>query len=323
MKITYIAWIGYHRRADLLAQHLGATVHHICFGRQGHLLEAPLRYLVQAKETWRTLCQERPNVIFVQNPPIFCAMVAARYARQNAARYVIDSHSGAFMGWKWRWSLPLHRRLSQNALVTIVHNRSQAAIVDGWGCRSSVIGFTPGTYPDGIPPALNGGFNIALVASFLGDEPIGLVFEAARQLPDVNFYVTGDSSRMPAGLLPKKPGNCFLTGYLPYDQYIGLLRAVDAIMVLTTRDHTLLMGGFEAVSLRTPLITSDWPILREYFNRGTVHVPNTVSGICEGARRAQADLADLQQGVLQLGARLEAEWQQKLSELQEVVWAEK
>lgn len=72
--------------------------------------------------------------------------------------------------------------------------------------------------------------------------------------------------------------NCRLTGYLPYDRYVGLLRGVDVILDLTSQDHTLLMGAFEAVSLGTPLIVSDWPILRDYFSLGTVHVPNTVEG---------------------------------------------
>jgi len=47
----------------------------------------------------------------------------------------------------------------------------------------------------------------------------------------------------------------------------------------------LLSGAFEAVSLGTPLIISDWPILRNYFSLGMVHIPNSVGGVCEGVRR--------------------------------------
>ncbi len=317
--MTFIAWIGYHRRSDLLAQHLGATLHFIYYKSSHRLIRTPIRYVVQAWQTWRVLRQDRPDVIFVQNPPIFCALVAFLYARRYSVRYVIDSHSGAFISKKWRWSLPLHRLLSRGALATIVHNSSQEAIVSRWRCRYAVIGFTPGDYPAGTPFPLTGPFNVAVIASFMEDEPIDLVFGAAQCLPEVRFYVTGDCRRMGPGLPTHTPANCSLTGYLPYEAYIGLLRAVDAIVILTTRDNSLLMGGFEAVSLGTPLIVSDQPALRDYFCLGTVYVPNTVEGICEGVRRAQSERARLRQEIVLLQQRLQVEWERKFAELQQLL----
>jgi len=102
-----------------------------------------------------------------------------------------------------------------------------------------------------------------------------------RSFPEVSFYVTGNSAHIPQPLLLRKPENCKLTGYLSYERYVGLLREADAIMVLTVNDHTLLMGGFEACICRNPLIVSDWPVLRDYFSQGTVHVPNSIEGICK------------------------------------------
>ncbi len=318
-KIVFIVWARYHRRSDLLAQHLQALIHYVHYGQSGKLLLAPVRYLIQAWQTWRVLRQDRPDVIFVQNPPIFCVLVASLYAHWYGAQYVIDSHTGAFLSSKWRWSVGIHRLLSKGALATIVHNISQEKIVEEWGCRYLVIGFTPGIYPQGEDFALEGQFNVAVVSSFREDEPLDLVFEAAALLPAVRFYVTGDSTRVARHLLSKRPSNCLLTGYLSYDQYIGLLRGVDAIMVLTSGDHTLLMGAFEAVSIGTPLIVSDWPILRDYFPLGTVHVPNTVEDICEGVCLAQRKQATLQQEILVLQKQLETEWVQKLAELQRLL----
>jgi len=319
LKKAFVAWMHYHRRSDLLAQHLGATAYFIHYEPPGKILRVPIKYLVQGLRTWRALTHDRPDVVFVQNPPIFCVVVAFLYAQIYSARYVIDSHTGAFLSPKWRWSLGLHRLLSKRALATIVHNTSQEQIVKAWGCRYLVIGFTPGSYPPGEAFALDDRFNVAVVSSFLADEPIDLVFEAATRLPEVSFYVTGDSRRIPQSLLGRKPENCLLTGYLTYDRYVGLLRGVDAIMVLTTGNHTLLMGAFEAVSVGTPLIVSNWPVLRDYFSLGTVHVDNTVEGVCEGVRLAQADQARLKQEILALQVRLEDEWAQKLAELQRLL----
>lgn len=270
---------------------------------------------MQARRTWRVLRQERPDVVFVQNPPIFCALVASLYARRYGARYVIDTHTGAFLSWKWRWLVGLHRLLSRGALTTIVHNNSQEKIAKRWGCRYLVMGFTPSNYAAGEHLPLNGQFNVAVISNFRKDEPLDVVFEAAGLLPEVSFCVTGDYKRIATSLLAKKPDNCCLTGFLPYERYVGLLCEVDAPMVLTTQDHTLLMGGFETVSLGTPLIVSHWPLLRDFFSLGTVHVPNTVEGICEGVRRAQREQAALQRDILILREQLRSEWEQQFAEL--------
>lgn len=315
MKITYIAWLRYQRRSDLLARKLGSTIHFISHGQRGKLLQAPMRYAVQGRQTWHALRLERPDIIFVQNPPIFAVLVASLYARCYGARYIIDSHTGAFLGLKWGWSVGLHRWLSRGALTTIVHNTDQEEVVKRWGCDCLLLTDPLGDYPFGEPFQFHGDFSVAVVGSFGADEPVDVVFEAARQLIDACFYLTGNPGRLENRLLAKKPENCILTGYLPDDRYIALLRGADCVVVLTSRDHTLLSGANEAVSLGTPLITSDWPVLRDYFSQGTVHVPNTVEGVCEGVRRAQREQARLRQEILLLRQQLEAEWECKFIEL--------
>ncbi|MBN1202247.1 MAG: hypothetical protein JXJ20_10365 [Anaerolineae bacterium] len=316
MKTSFIVWLGYHRRSELLAEHLGASLHFVRWGRSGSVIQAPFRYVVQTWKTWRILRQERPDVVVVQNPPIFCALAVYLYTRWYGGGFAIDSHTGAFTSRKWRWSRWLHRALSRRALATIVHNTGQEQIVKRWECPYCVMGFTPGDYSFAEPFPLDGQFNVAVVCAFMSDEPLNVVFEAARQTPDVDFYFSGDSSRLPAHLLARKPDNCHLTGYLPYAQYIGLLRDADVVMDLTDANHTLLMGGFEAVSLGTPLITSDWPVLRDYFSLGTVHVPNTVQGIREGVDRARHEQADLKRDIVRLREQLIAEWEQELAALE-------
>ncbi len=319
MRTAFIAWIGYHRRTELLARHLDARLHFIRFGRQDKPLQAPIRYLVQAVRTWQVLLRERPDVVLVQNPPIFCALVAYLYARWHNAGYAIDSHSGAFLSPRWRWSLGVHRFLSRRALATIVHNDSQAEIVEKWKCPYCVIAFTPGDYPAGVPFPATGQFRVGVISAFAGDEPLDVMLQAAAQLRDATFYVTGDSRSARKDLLERKPANCVLTGYLPYEQYVGLLRGMDAIMDLTLRDHTLLMGAFEAVSLGVPLITSNWPILHDYFHLGTVHVANTVPSVCEGVRHVRRDQAVLRREMLVLRDELQVQWEQRAAELERML----
>ena len=319
MTRAVIAWVPYHRRSELLAQHLGASLHFVRPHAPRRRLNAPLRYAVQAARTWAILRRERPDVVLVQNPPIPAVLVAAVYAWLHRAHYIIDSHTGAFMSAEWRWSLGLHRVLSAGALTTIVHNAAQARIVEAWGCDHRVIGYTPGDYGGRCDYSLNGAFSVAVVSSFADDEPLEAVFAAARQHPDMALYLTGDATRASPALLASRPPNCHLTGYLPYDRYAGLLAGADAVMDLTSRDGTLLMGGFEAVSLGVPLITSDWPILRAYFDRGTVHVANTATGVAGGLRRARQENAALREGMRGLRRRLHAEWERALADLEGLI----
>lgn len=314
MKSAFIAWMHYHRRTELLAQHLGATLHFIQYGESGRWLLTPFRYAMQAIQTWRVLRRERPTIVLVQNPPIFCALTASLYAQRHKAWYVIDSHTGAFVSRKWRWSLGLHRVLSSRALTTIVHNKSQEDIVKRWGCRYCVLAYTPGDYSFAEPFPLDGEFSVAVISSFGGDEPTDVVFEAASHLPDVDFFFTGNPNRLPQHGLAHKPENCHLLGYLPYSRYVGLLQAADVVLTLTTRDHTLLMGAFEAVAIGKPLITSNWAVLKDYFSLGTVHVANTVEGVCRGVRLAQDEHDALQQDMSKLRDLLENEWSQKFGE---------
>jgi glycosyltransferase involved in cell wall biosynthesis len=316
MRATFVVWTHYDRRPELLARQLGATLHYVAWGRRGAALQAPARYLVQAAQTWRNLRRERPDVVFAQNPPIFCGLVAAAYARRCGARYVLDSHSGAFLSPKWRWSAPLHRALARGAATTIVQNAPLAEIVRGWGAPVSLLGFTPGDYPDGERVPLAAAFNVAVISTYAEDEPLGVVLDAAARLPDVAFYVTGDARRADPWLRERKPANCHLTGYLTYERYIGLLRAADAVVDLTTSDNTLLMGAYEAVALGRPLIVSDWPVLRDYFSCGAIHIPNTAEGLCNAVGRARREQAALARDIAALRERLHDEWRLGFAELQ-------
>jgi hypothetical protein len=209
----------------------------------------------------------------------------------------------------------LHRVFSKEALTTIVHNNSQAEIVNTWGCNYLVLFDYPGLKSTETSYPLKRQFNVAVISSFAIDEPIELVFEAAKDLPDVCFYVTGNFHKLDPQILGKKPENCLMTGYLPDDQYLGLIQSVDAMISLTTRNHTVLSGAFEAVSIGTPLIISDWPILKEYFPLGTVHVPNTVNGIYEGVLKAQREKNEMKRDILLLREQLQSEWKREFTKL--------
>lgn len=317
---VFIAWVVYDGRTALLARHFNSNAKFISYGRRGSAVRAPFRYLVQAIRTWSILWREKPKLVFVQIPPIFAGLVVLLYTRLTGARFVMDTHSASFFSRTWKQFLWVHRILSRMALTTIVPSESLAQIIQGWGCRASVLGFTPGWYPSGESIKHADGFTIAVIGSYDPDEPIDAVLGAAGELPDVTLYMSGDSSRIPSDLVANSPQNCIFTGYLPYERYVALLRSVDAVMDLTSWDNTLLLGAYEAVELEKPLITSDWPILREYFSQGTVHVNNTKEGITEGMRRARDDHEQLRSEIRLLRKSLRSDWDREYGELKQVIY---
>jgi glycosyltransferase involved in cell wall biosynthesis len=164
-------------------------------------------------------------------------------------------------------------------------------------------------------------FAIAVISSFATDEPIQEIVEAAKIVIDTTtFYITGDTSRISDRKLLKwkrSAKNIIFTGFLDCAEYINLLEKVDAIMVLTKRDYTMLSGAHEALALEKPLITSDWQPLREYFVGGTVYVNNSVSEIVDAVKYIQIEKDRMKKEMQLLKHQRLKEWEDKVSELKE------
>ena len=156
-------------------------------------------------------------------------------------------------------------------------------------------------------------FNIAVISSFAYDEPIQAVLDAASQLPDMQFYITGDKTRLERKFVNQKLQNVTMTGLLEYGVYLDLLQKVDAIIDLTTDDKTMLSGAYEAVALEQPLIISDWMPLRRYFNKGTIYVKNSPKDIREAVMIARSKKEELSTEMRSLRLEKIKEWDDKIS----------
>jgi len=254
-------------------------------------------------------------VVFVQNPPIFAVLTVYLYAKLTGAKYVIDSHSGALLASWWGWSLPLHKFLSQRALTTMVTNNHLAQMVRAWTEKVFILADIPADFPPGRPYAMQGAFNIAVINTFSPDEPIGNVLAAAATMPDVHFYITGDPIRAKRTFLEQHPPNVHFTGFLPDEDYIGLLTSAHCVLVLTTDDHTMQRGACEAVWLAKPIITSDWAVLRTHFHKGTIFVDNSIEGIGVGIHAMRAQLPQRAEEIHLLQTERRKEWRVKQMEL--------
>lgn len=320
MKITYISWAPHCSRSDHTARELGGTSHMIYVGWLGsHPLTVGFKYLAQAVKTWRVLARERPEAVFVMVPPVFAAVVVWLYAIVNRVPFVLDAHSAAFLHPRWDAWQWLQRFVSRRAATTIVTNDHLAAIVNAGRGRTTLVPDVPVRFNATEPLDRPRSFVIAVVCSFNYDEPVGEVIAAARALPEVTFLLTGNPKRLSPDLRSNLPPNVSLTGFLPDRAYGGLLNSVDAIMTLTTRDHTMLRAAYEAVYQGTPVIISDWPLLRGAFDEGAVHVDNSSLGIVEGVARMQQNYVEMRAGASRLRDRKLERWAMTASELRRIV----
>jgi hypothetical protein len=86
----FVVWFAYSRRSQLIADKLHIKMCPIQSLKR-HYIFAPVRYVLQAVRTFALLVRQRPRLVFVQNPPIFAAMVVYLYAKLWKAKYIIDS----------------------------------------------------------------------------------------------------------------------------------------------------------------------------------------------------------------------------------------
>jgi glycosyltransferase involved in cell wall biosynthesis len=317
-KSLFLVWgpPSHGPRSQVFARELGISeLHFLNVTSQRGVVSALFKYPMLTLRTLSLLFRKRPKLVFVQSPPGLAVLFVALYCMLTGSQYIVDAHSAALQLSVWTKPRWFWAALARKALATIVTNEHFAQLIRGWGARALIIRDIPTTFPEsGIYP-LNGNFNVTVVNTFSADEPLEQVLEAAHDMDGVHFYITGRVSRGEPGLVERAPANVTFTDFLSTEQYYALLRGGHAVMCLTTRDNTMQRGACEALSLAKPIITSHWPLLREYFHQGTVHVDNTSVGIRQGVGEMVSRYEEYKSEIRALRVRQQAEWQEKLSEL--------
>lgn len=314
-----LAWAPHSGGAEGIAERLGIGNHFVhCLALQRPWI-TPIKYPLQTMATLRLLFRERPAVVIVQVPPIVAPLVTDVYARLTGARFIINSHSLSFMIRRWSWAESIEKWLARRALADITTSDHLAEVIRSWGARPIVV-----VNPPNAPPALgprqpSDKCTVMVVNTFSEDEPTDEVLQAARELPDVHFAITGDTSYARPEWLSNAPPNVEWTGFLRGKAYYERLWNANVVLVLTTRDYAMQHSALEAMDLRQPLVLSDWPFLKGYFSRGTVHVGNDAVSIAAGVRTARAQEDDLRTEMGALREQRARDWQDQLAELDRLI----
>jgi glycosyltransferase involved in cell wall biosynthesis len=323
IKAAFLVWgpPSGSQRSDFMGGQLGTAVQRICFTAKRGRRIAPIKYFSQTLMTLAWLVRHRYQLIFVQDPPIFAVLPVYCYSLLSKAHFIIDSHTDALQAPFWEWTLPLHRFLDRRAIITIVTNDHLREMIESWGGHGFTLQDPPAEFeilkPRKLPEST---LNIVVVSTADYDEPIDEILQAARDVPSVDFYITGDFTRSPrhVTIVDSAPDNVHFTGYL-HEGYFDLLAAADVIMCLSTEDNTFLSGANEALWLGKPLITSDWPLLREYFLKGAIHVDNTAEGIRRAITTMRDDLSGFEADMRALQRTRRQEWWERATDLLQII----
>lgn len=312
-----VVWAPYEARTARFAQQLNSPIYNIHYLLYKRPWIAPLKYIPQALKTWWVCFRERPRIVFVTNPPVFAALCVFVYCKLTGRRYIMDTHPPSLYSRRWGWTVPLQRFLVRHAYINITDQVRFKALFESWGARRIAILQRPprAIQIHDLPDVGNPNrFEIAVVNTFAADEPLDIILDAARQLPDAHFYITGDTTLGDPSLIASAPSNVTFTGYLRGDDYWSRLNSSRAVMVLTTYPYSLLGGAQDAVVLHKPLIVSHQPALTEFFTKGTIFAENTTEGIVSGVNDAIAREAQLRQEMVVLSEEQDREWKHNFTQ---------
>jgi glycosyltransferase involved in cell wall biosynthesis len=320
--VAFLAWTDRTERADEIAESLGGVARRFDGYRLRGRATAPLRYVLNTAATAWWLVRRRPRAVITQNPPVFLGLIAWIYGCVARTPVLLDSHPASF-GRKdagiWRLLLPVHRFLAVRARLVLVTGAELAAEVHRWGGRAAEVHEAP---PVGLTatPALklDGRLKVFYVGVFAPDEPIEAVIEAARLTPTVDVLVTGDVRRAPAGLVEGAPDNVTFVGFLRRDDYRAGLADAHAVMALTTESSSVVRSGYEAVYAGRPLVTSDWPVLRETFPYA-VHVMGRSAELAAALEGLEQRYEDLRSDTAAALAHQQATWANQRAAIEEAI----
>lgn len=317
MKRIWVTWERQRRNLEL-SRALSCDYHEFNYDDRIR----GVRYLCSIYRTFRVVREGKPGIVFGQNPSIVLVLTLVILKKIFGFKLIIDAHNAGVYPCEGKYTSlnALMARLNDCADLLLVTNASLEE-TSGLDARKVYV------LPDKVPEfscrekiELEGKFNILFICKFHDDEPYREVFEAVKGLPhDVVVYVTGNHKRISKEVTGSLPANLKLIGFVPEQVYESMLNSVDAVMDLTTRDHCLLCGAYEAVGAEKPMVLSKTEALMNYFDRGSVFVENNPEKIKEGIEELMQRYGFYSEEIIVAKKAIDCRWNSLLSGLNDLV----
>ena len=308
----YLAWIGFQRRAVSMQEILGFDLRHLPPPWEPKWLK-PLGYLAQTRDTIRLVRSGRYDTVWVQTPPTFLVHLLLALRRRHPFRLIADCHHGALLP-PWS-SLPGAISLLNRCDVVLMHNAESVETAAGMGVdRTRMVVLEDPPPPDfHADPAGSAAMSaepyVLVPCSFKYDEPIPVLMETARAVPELRFLVTGSRKRAEAqGFTAGAPDNVSFTDFMPVEDYDAVLAGAAVVLGLTTEEGVQLSVANEALGAGRALVLSDTRVLRGMFGEAALMSANTTADLAGTLREALARKSELEARSTALRDRRLADW---------------
>jgi hypothetical protein len=315
----FVAWGAVPGRSDEIAKAIGGDAL-CCFPPSASRnLSAPVRWLLSALQTSRSLLALRPEAIVVTNPPIFAALVCFAWSRAMGCPIVLDDHPGSFGTHGDRVArrfMAVHRWIVPRCAACLVTAKDWSRVVEQWGGRSIVLHESPYAWDMDLTSTASAADPVRalFVCTFSEDEPAVEAVLGATLVPDVSFEVTGDLRRRPATLESTAAPNICYLGLLEFSKYQQKVLRANVVVALTTEPTSAMRAAFEGVWAEKQLVLSDWPLLRQLFPHA-IFVENTPDGIARGLRSVVSPSPELAEVLRQARLSQLEHWHEQVAAL--------
>lgn len=292
-KIIFISWTKYARHSDLLAKALGAEIYFIDNFINSRGLVWKLfffsDYLVKTFKTFKIILNQKPDFVFVQNPPSLTPIVVIILSRILRFKVVVDSHNGAF---EKPWvSIPLHRWSLERAQLVIIHNAQLLNNLKNTRLYDK-ISFKI------LNSRLSEFYNLKnekdeeqyflVITSFAADEPVFellkgiMIFNASNNF-SITFKITGNYKKNPQLYNQySQEKNIEFLGFVNDEDYKRLLVNAFGAIALSTRNDVQQFALMEAVGAEVPFISSRNSTNESLFGVKMVLTENKANDISKG-----------------------------------------
>jgi len=297
MKILTLVWGPFGFRADELAEAVGSERVSITF-LYGPRYFAPIRYLALFFKTLIILWQRRPDVVYAQNPPVFCPLTCLLYCRASGARLVIDHHS------IWRVKT-LGKGLLSRLLGFLEGVAARAAYANTaphsyWADKLKVMGARRvevvhdfvGRNPNPRDESLRKQYSTEPLMAMCshGGHPLERIESEATAVGEVGgvaLLITGPPAKLERRLSQfRMPEDVKYLGFLPRQTYESLKASVDMAVNITDEPYTLSHVLLEYAASSIPVISSRQGVLDDFFGDALLYTDSTrIEAIAEKVRQ--------------------------------------
>ncbi len=246
---------------------------------------APFKYLLFFAATQVYLFSTRPDVVYAQNPPVFCPLACVPYCSLSRKKLIVDHHNvwsvksfgGSFLSSAF---MALERVAASTAFAnTVPHSVWKERLSEMSGRRVTVVHDflekNPFRRDEAVRSvvASSGLVGIASGHQGLPLERVEVEAKAAEQSPGVTLAITGPPKRLAPriqalGVLH----NVKYLGYLPKEQYERLKASSDFGLNISDEPFTVNHILFEYAAASLPTISIRRDVIEAVFGDSLVYV---------------------------------------------------